>query len=168
MHSEQSDDQALEGARAEETETAESCLRRIRESLKAPNDAVLATELSIPYSTIASWRRRKSIPLETFIAVAKRTGASLDWLILGKDAGAPPPVLFNMNDAAFDYAVAFALVTRGIDVRKISDISDLVRTFYTIIDGTFEALDKKGLRSQQDRRAELDRQLSVLYAHKIR
>lgn len=140
----------------------DAALKRMRESTRAHNDVALAEYLKVPYPTIASWRRRRSIPISTFIAVAERTGATLDWLLLGRSGATPPPVIFNLNDAAFDYAVAFALVSRGIDVREYRDFPDLIRSFYSVVDGTLESLDGKGLSSQEDRRRELERQLARL------
>lgn len=138
----------------------DACLQRIRESLGVPNDGALAEFLAVPYPTVASWRRRKSIPLDAFISVARRTGATLDWLILGRLGDGPGPLKFDLDDATFDYSLAFALASKGMDAKQVAGVAETVRTFYYVISGVLQSLEEKGLTSEEDKRQHMERWLA--------
>lgn len=58
-------------------------LERLMEIHGVRTDAELARRLGKSPSSVHNWRKRGNIPIDECIRVAKSTGASLDWLILG-------------------------------------------------------------------------------------
>ena len=59
-------------------------LERFMEIHGVRTDAELARKVGRSPSSVHNWRKRGNIPIDECIAVAKSTGASLDWLILGR------------------------------------------------------------------------------------
>ena len=59
-------------------------ITRLKTHLDVESDAKLAEILGIPPSTLANWRRRRSLPYAVCVRIAQERGISLDWLILGK------------------------------------------------------------------------------------
>ena len=59
-------------------------ITRLKDRLDVESDAKLAELLGVPPSTLANWRRRRSLPYAVCVRVAQERGISLDWLILGK------------------------------------------------------------------------------------
>ena len=57
---------------------------RIKEACGAKTDMDLARILEIKHSSIASARKRKSLPPRWFIDISNRYGVSADWLIFGE------------------------------------------------------------------------------------
>ena len=56
---------------------------RVKTTLGVKTDLELATRLEIPRATIASWKRRGSIPTK-YLAYMTAEGMSLDWILYGK------------------------------------------------------------------------------------
>jgi len=55
----------------------------MKEAAEASTDVALARFLGIPRGTIASWRRRKSVPMNYVDEISKKCHVSWDWLIVG-------------------------------------------------------------------------------------
>lgn len=60
-------------------------IARMKERLDVESDAKLAELLGVPASTLANWRRRRSLPYSVCVRAALEHGLSLDSLILGKE-----------------------------------------------------------------------------------
>ncbi|KIQ52471.1 phage repressor protein [Citrobacter rodentium] len=48
------------------------------------NDSELARALNVNRQTLASWRKRDSVPYSICVNLAEERGVSLDWLLAGK------------------------------------------------------------------------------------
>lgn len=77
---------------------------RLKERLEVESDAHLAELLGVPASTLANWRRRRSLPYAICVRAAQEIGISLDWLILGQtgptlDASALALAAYHSRDA---------------------------------------------------------------------
>lgn len=59
-------------------------IERIKEACGAKTDMDLAKILEIKHSSVASARKRESIPPRWFIVISNRFGVSADWLIFGE------------------------------------------------------------------------------------
>lgn len=70
--------------------TAESVIGRCRDALKLKTNKALAARLQTSESGLSSRIKRNSLPARLVIKVAEQTGASLDWLILGKETAGLP------------------------------------------------------------------------------
>lgn len=62
----------------------DAVLLRLAEILKAENDSDLARMLGINRQTLASWRKRDSVPYSFCINFAEDKGLSIDWLLTGR------------------------------------------------------------------------------------
>lgn len=60
-------------------------LNRMKEVLGAKSDTGFAKMLGLRQSSVSSAKKREQIPPAWAIQVAEKTGASLDWLLLGKE-----------------------------------------------------------------------------------
>ncbi|EAM5969717.1 helix-turn-helix domain-containing protein [Salmonella enterica] len=60
-------------------------LARLMEVFKVNNDTELAKALGVNRQTLASWRRRESVPYSLCIIIAEQYGVSLDWLLSGRE-----------------------------------------------------------------------------------
>ncbi|EEN5589313.1 helix-turn-helix domain-containing protein [Salmonella enterica] len=58
-------------------------LNRLMIVFEANNDSELARALGVNRQTLASWRKRDSIPYSLCISVAEQHSVSLDWLLSG-------------------------------------------------------------------------------------
>lgn len=58
---------------------------RAKTAINAKNDAELARFLGITTSSVAKAKNREGLSLELLIKVSEATGASLDWLITGRE-----------------------------------------------------------------------------------
>lgn len=71
-------------------------IERAKNLLNMRSDKELAAFFGINPSVVASWKRRgNAIPLEYCIKIAEHTGATLDWLILGKGSAAPGQMFYT-------------------------------------------------------------------------
>ena len=59
-------------------------IERIKEACGAKTDMDLAKILEIKHSSVASARKRESIPPRWFVEISNRYGVSADWLIFGE------------------------------------------------------------------------------------
>ena len=83
----------------------DAVLARLMELLGAGNDSELARMLDVNRQTLASWRKRDSIPYSICITLSEERGYSLDWLLTGRgqamiDTQAPAnaDVIFSRSD----------------------------------------------------------------------
>ncbi|EDS5585806.1 bacteriophage CI repressor [Salmonella enterica subsp. enterica serovar Saintpaul] len=60
-------------------------LERLMEVFKVNNDTELAKALGVNRQTLASWRRRESVPYSLCIKIAEQYSVSLDWLLSGRE-----------------------------------------------------------------------------------
>lgn len=59
-------------------------LLRLMSLFNVDNDSELARALNVNRQTLASWRKRDSVPYLICINIAEEKGVSLDWLLTGK------------------------------------------------------------------------------------
>lgn len=85
--------------------SVDAVLARLMELLEAGNDSELARMLDVNRQTLASWRKRDSIPYSICITLSEERGYSLDWLLTGRgqamiDTQAPAnaDVIFSRSD----------------------------------------------------------------------
>jgi len=65
-------------------ETGDHIADRLRIALAAKSDGAMCRALGVSPATVSSWRNRDSRPYALCIAIAKKHGLSLDWLLLGR------------------------------------------------------------------------------------
>lgn len=65
-------------------DSAKSVISRLAQVLGAKNYDLLAEKLDVARSTLNGWGTRGSIPYEKCVEVARSTGTSLDWLLIGR------------------------------------------------------------------------------------
>lgn len=125
---------------------ATDTINRMKTVVGVKSDLELSNALGAPKQTVASWRKRESIPLERLIDFAISNGASLDWLVLGAgDAarqhqqgataaeGACTASPFRLGDgtrramASAMRALAADLLVDVPDATSRSEIDDLIR-----------------------------------------
>ncbi|EBA1657922.1 bacteriophage CI repressor [Salmonella enterica] len=58
-------------------------LNRLMVVFKVNNDSELARSLGVNRQTLASWRKRDSIPYSLCVSIAEQRDVSLDWLLSG-------------------------------------------------------------------------------------
>lgn len=62
----------------------DAVLLRLMSLFNVDNDSELARALNVNRQTLASWRKRDSVPYSICINLAEEKGISLDWLLTGK------------------------------------------------------------------------------------
>lgn len=62
---------------------ANAVIDRMRQLLDVATDVALCAALDRGTSQVSTWRRRNSVPYAECVDLSVRTGASLDWLLLG-------------------------------------------------------------------------------------
>ncbi|ELY6335794.1 helix-turn-helix domain-containing protein [Cronobacter sakazakii] len=62
----------------------DAVLLRLMSLFNVDNDSELARALNVNRQTLASWRKRDSVPYSICINIAEERGISLDWLLTGK------------------------------------------------------------------------------------
>lgn len=62
----------------------DAVLLRLMSLFNVDNDSELARVLNVNRQTLASWRKRDSVPYSICINIAEERGVSLDWLLTGK------------------------------------------------------------------------------------
>ncbi len=67
----------------------EDVIGRLKAILNVTTDTEFTQALGIPRSTVASWRSRDAIPFRVCVDIAQKTGASLDFIILGRTGTLP-------------------------------------------------------------------------------
>ena len=66
------------------------------------SDSELARVLNVNRQTLASWRKRDSVPYSICINIAEERGVSLDWLLTGKgeeEVSKVEPAIQNFSQA---------------------------------------------------------------------
>lgn len=76
--------------------SVDAVLSRLAGLLNTENDSDLARMLGINRQTLASWRKRDSVPYSFCINFAEERGLSIDWLLTGRgqtivEPSSPPP-----------------------------------------------------------------------------
>lgn len=64
--------------------SVDAVLARLMGLLGAGNDSELARMLDVNRQTLASWRKRDSIPYSICVNLSEERGYSLDWLLTGR------------------------------------------------------------------------------------
>lgn len=62
----------------------DAVLLRLMSLFNVDSDSGLAKALDVNRQTLASWRKRNSVPYSICITLAEEKGISLDWLLTGK------------------------------------------------------------------------------------
>lgn len=64
----------------------DAVLSRLMELLEVANDSELARALGVNRQTLASWRKRDSVPYSICVNFSEEKNISLDWLLTGRGA----------------------------------------------------------------------------------
>lgn len=64
--------------------SVDAVLLRLMTLFNVDSDSELARALNVNRQTLASWRKRDSVPYSICINIAEERGISLDWLLTGK------------------------------------------------------------------------------------
>ena len=62
----------------------DAVLLRLMSLFNVDNDSKLARALNVNRQTLASWRKRDSVPYSICVNLSEERGISLDWLLTGK------------------------------------------------------------------------------------
>lgn len=62
----------------------DAVLLRLMSLFNVDNDSELARALNVNRQTLASWRKRDSVPYSICVNLSEERGISLDWLLTGK------------------------------------------------------------------------------------
>jgi len=81
---------------------AKGFIDRLGRQLGADSDVSLSEKIGVPYQTIASWKKRNSIPAKEIIRLSIESGTSIDWLLFGEARS-------SVRDRAYSLAVREAL-----------------------------------------------------------
>jgi hypothetical protein len=65
----------------------EKIVARMRESIGAKNDSVLAKELGIKPNSVSSWADQKTIPYKYIDILSENTNRPFEWFLDGNEAG---------------------------------------------------------------------------------
>ncbi|WP_174866813.1 helix-turn-helix domain-containing protein [Pectobacterium polaris] len=82
----------------------DAVLSRLMELLGVASDSELARALDVNRQTLASWRKRESVPYSICVNLSEEKNISLDWLLTGRGsvyAGAvaqSDPTTFSQSD----------------------------------------------------------------------
>ncbi|HDD8964478.1 TPA: helix-turn-helix domain-containing protein [Escherichia coli] len=79
-------------------------LSRLMSLFQAENDSELARALNVNRQTLASWRKRDSVPYAICIKIAEEKGVSLDWLLTGRKQGLSKEVDVTPTQVQFSQA----------------------------------------------------------------
>ncbi|HAU5654014.1 TPA: helix-turn-helix domain containing protein [Citrobacter freundii] len=77
-------------------------LLRLMSLFNVDSDSELARVLNVNRQTLASWRKRDSVPYSICINIAEERGVSLDWLLTGKgeeDVSKAEPAAHSFSQA---------------------------------------------------------------------
>ncbi|EPU0028057.1 helix-turn-helix domain-containing protein [Escherichia coli] len=79
-------------------------LSRLMSLFQAENDSELARALNVNRQTLASWRKRDSVPYAICINIAEEKRVSLDWLLTGRKQGLSKEVDVTPTQVQFSQA----------------------------------------------------------------
>ncbi|MFS7118451.1 helix-turn-helix domain-containing protein [Escherichia coli] len=79
-------------------------LLRLMSLFQVENDSELARALNVNRQTLASWRKRDSVPYAICISIAEEKGVSLDWLLTGRKHGLSKDVEVRPTQPQFSQA----------------------------------------------------------------
>ncbi|EBH6353185.1 MULTISPECIES: helix-turn-helix transcriptional regulator [Enterobacter] len=80
----------------------DAVLLRLMSLFNVDSDSELARVLNVNRQTLASWRKRDSVPYSICINIAEERGVSLDWLLTGKgeeEVSKVEPAIQNFSQA---------------------------------------------------------------------
>ena len=80
----------------------DAVLLRLMSLFNVDSDSGLAKALDVNRQTLASWRKRNSVPYSICINLAEEKGISLDWLLTGKgeeEVSKVEPAIQNFSQA---------------------------------------------------------------------
>lgn len=72
-------------------------IRRMKKEYDVTSDADLAASLGVAKTTVSSWRKRNSIPLEICVRAAYDNRSSIDYIISGRDRNDLFPGLYESD-----------------------------------------------------------------------
>ncbi len=95
-------------------QVTDEVLQRLKLLHGVSTDTELAQAIGQHKTTLHSWRRRGVIPYEHCVSAAQRYGASLDWIVLGRerDTAAAPAPAEGAQGVSSDLAPVLAFVRR--------------------------------------------------------
>ena len=138
-------------------------MERLRAATGKDTDSGLASFLKVPYSTLASWRRRNAVPMEAVITVANFSGSTIDWLLLGKSnngevqsKSSVRPLFPNFSQMAVDYGIQFACLIHSPKIENVSALRTAMLAACISAQATIDQLieqqggDETNLRNQMD------------------
>lgn len=129
-------------------------IRRMKEATGSRTDEELGKYLQKSRQTVGNWRARDSIPWADMFEVARRTGASLDYLALGEGPALRAPVAAEVEQSygALDPALK-ALVE---DLRRDPGFVKTLRSVRAGRQGVDEAVGRLAALSDRDLELVLD------------
>ncbi|MBI5441344.1 MAG: helix-turn-helix domain-containing protein [Deltaproteobacteria bacterium] len=102
-------------------------IRRMKEATGTQTDEELGTYLKKSRQTVGNWRARESVPWPDMFEVARRTGASLDYLALGEG-----PPLRAAAAAEVEQAYGSLDPALKVIVEELRRTPDLVKALHAL------------------------------------
>ena len=119
---------------------ADKIIARAKQALVVNTDKKLAESLGIPRATVASWRRRGSVPVKYLLGLTSE-GISLDWLLTGEGPQYSVGDHYSPDESELDRAalwIALNLLTKGLfraeveEGKRLSELLDRRRLAYVL------------------------------------
>ncbi|NJL07096.1 MAG: bacteriophage CI repressor [Methylacidiphilales bacterium] len=148
----------MDSATYERAFDAEAILDRMKARLKIKSDRDLARALKISQSTLASWRRRRSVPLDVIVGFASATKMSLDWMFLGQDIDRTIPIS-EVNEYILGLAVESALLGIGVPEEQRAEVIFKVPKIYKLFLDTLRQFNDQ-IGGDEERRQKLAKTLA--------
>ena len=141
---------------------ADAVLPRLRAALGVQQDTELAAILQVPYSTLTSWKRRGSVPLDNVAEICLKKGLSLDWIYLERTV-LPNEANSEASMALLRQAAEYALTFYKINPSDLNGFGKVVEHMYASVQITARNIQKSKSISFEDavKEVEKDRDRSV-------
>lgn len=129
---------------------------RMREATGGETDAALANFLSVPRGTVASWRRRDTVPVEYLMKVCDLCAVTVDWLLTGqgdKTRARSDQIDLDILAIAYELSISPKVLCilesrRGTNSEQVSDIERnvyLIAGYYSTAADLYAQLVRAGL-----------------------
>ena len=91
---------------------AADVIKRMKEVAGLRADMHLASALGTTRANVAKWKARNSVPYREAVIFALRFGASLDYILLGRNNAV---FNYNLNNVKSDYHLIFQILKKAVD-----------------------------------------------------
>jgi transcriptional regulator with XRE-family HTH domain len=133
-------------------QSAKDVITRLREALNCSNDAALAKAMKVAPSTVATWRRRNSVPYPELIELALKDNINLHWLLTGEGERNKKGFVFSGIDPEI-LSISISLAERWPHRKKsvsTPQLASLIGAFYGDLAGKYHELkNSSGLERDQ-------------------